>query len=127
MNSQSYLERSTRAIQYRTPGHRAGPIVRMMSPGDLGEHLKPFVFLDLFELTAADHRGFMPHPHSGIATLTAFFKGSMTYGDTTGKRGSMSEGSVEWMRAGSGVWHAGEPSPGSDIKGFQLWVALPPE
>lgn len=25
-----------RAIQYRTPGHRLGPITRLMSPGDLG-------------------------------------------------------------------------------------------
>lgn len=115
-----------RTIQYRTPGHRLGPITRMMSPGDLGAHLKPFVFLDLFEFTSSGGPGFVPHPHSGIATLTAFFEGRMTYGDTTGKRGAMADGSVEWMRAGSGVWHAGEPSPGSLMRGFQLWVALPP-
>ncbi|VFR21750.1 Pirin-related protein [plant metagenome] len=115
-----------RAIQYRTSGHRLGPITRLMSPGDLGEHLKPFVFLDLFEFTPSDGRRFVPHPHSGIATLTTFFEGRMTYGDTTGKRGAMADESVEWMRAGSGVWHAGEPSPGSLMRGFQLWLALPP-
>nr|WP_330211998.1 pirin family protein [Pseudomonas sp. Z18(2022)] len=92
----------------------------------MGEHLKPFVFLDLFEFSHSGDRGFVPHPHSGIATLTAFFEGHMTYGDTTGKRGAMANESVEWMRAGSGVWHAGEPSPGSLMRGFQLWVALPP-
>ncbi|WP_265671109.1 pirin family protein [Klebsiella grimontii] len=124
-----YLESRgvTRAIAYRTPGHRSGPITRLLSPGDLGEYIKPFIFLDMFEFTPTHTRGFIPHPHSGIATLTAFFEGSMTYGDTTGKQGSMSDGSVEWMRAGSGVWHAGEPSPGSVMRGFQLWVALPPE
>lgn len=116
-----------RTVQYRTAGHRSGPITRLMSPGDLGEHLKPFVFLDLFEFRSSRERGFVPHPHSGIATLTAFFEGRMTYGDTTGKRGAMADESVEWMRAGSGVWHAGEPSPGSLMRGFQLWVALPPE
>lgn len=116
-----------RPIQYRTPGHRSGPITRLMSPGDLGEHLKPFVFLDLFEFRSSGERGFVPHPHSGIATLTAFFEGRMTYGDTTGKRGAMADESVEWMRAGSGVWHAGEPTPGSLMRGFQLWVALPPD
>lgn len=116
-----------RAIQYRTLGHRMGAITRLMSPADLGEHLKPFVFLDLFEFTPSGGRGFLPHPHSGIATLTAFFEGRMTYGDTTGKRGSMADESVEWMRAGRGVWHAGEPSPGGVVRGFQLWLALPPE
>ncbi|MCI4184663.1 pirin family protein [Dickeya dianthicola] len=116
-----------RTIIYRTPGHRSGPITRLMSPSDLGEYIKPFVFLDMFEFTPSHSRGFNPHPHSGIATLTAFFEGHMTYGDTTGKQGSMSDGSVEWMRSGSGVWHAGEPSPGSLMRGFQLWVALPPE
>jgi hypothetical protein len=39
----------TRRIVRRTRGHSSGPIVRLMSPSDLGEHLKPFVFLDLFE------------------------------------------------------------------------------
>lgn len=104
-----------------------GPITRLMSPGDLGERVKPFVFLDYFDMTSSVRRGFMPHPHSGIATLTAFLEGSMTYGDTTGKRGAMSAGSVEWMQAGSGVWHAGEPAPGHRMRGYQLWLALPPE
>jgi redox-sensitive bicupin YhaK (pirin superfamily) len=30
------------------------------------------------------------------------------------------------MRAGKGVWHTGAPGPGL-MRGFQLWVALPPE
>jgi redox-sensitive bicupin YhaK (pirin superfamily) len=30
------------------------------------------------------------------------------------------------MRAGNGVWHTGQPQPGV-MRGFQLWVALPPE
>jgi redox-sensitive bicupin YhaK (pirin superfamily) len=36
-------------------------------------------------------------------------------------------GGVEWMRAGSGVWHTGGAAGDQRIKGFQLWVALPPE
>jgi redox-sensitive bicupin YhaK (pirin superfamily) len=116
-----------RSIVHRTSGDQRGPITRLMSPSDLGQRLKPFVFLDLFEFKATTRRGFMPHPHSGIATLTAFLEGNMTYGDTTGKRGSMSAGSVEWMQAGGGVWHAGEPTPGHTMRGYQLWIALPPE
>ena len=39
-----------RRIVQRTRGHRHGPITRLMSPGDLGQMLKPFVFLDLFNV-----------------------------------------------------------------------------
>jgi redox-sensitive bicupin YhaK (pirin superfamily) len=40
----------------------------LMSPSDLGEQLKPFVFLDLFEADMRALAGSMPvHPHSGIA------------------------------------------------------------
>jgi len=66
------------------------------------------------------------HPHSGIATVTVMFDGSVRYAETTGKAGVLRAGGVEWMRAGNGVWHTGAPEPGR-VKGFQLWVALPPE
>ena len=118
---------TSRAVVHRTRGTSHGPITRMMSPGDLGQVLKPFVFLDLFEAERIQGRGFAPHPHSGIATVTLFLDGSMTYADTTGKSGALSEGAVEWMRAGGGVWHAGEPGQGEPMKGYQLWLALPPE
>ena len=116
-----------RTIVRRSQGSRNGPITRLMSPGDFGALVKPFVFLDLFEADRVDGPGFAPHPHSGIATLTTFFEVSMTYGDSTGKRGAMSNGSVEWMRAGRGVWHSGRPEPDQAMRGYQLWLALPPE
>ncbi|MFM2035450.1 MAG: hypothetical protein RL459_715, partial [Pseudomonadota bacterium] len=36
----------TRQITTRTPGRRHGPITRLMSPGDIGQLTKPFIFLD---------------------------------------------------------------------------------
>lgn len=51
----------------------------------------------------------------------------MTYADSTGKAGSLSAGAVEWLRAGAGVWHAGDPAQGRPMRGYQLWLALPPE
>ena len=38
-----------RKIAHSTRGHNGGMITRLMSPGDVGEMLKPFVFLDLFD------------------------------------------------------------------------------
>jgi redox-sensitive bicupin YhaK (pirin superfamily) len=116
-----------RNVVARTKGRRQGPITRLVSPGDLGELIKPFVFLDYFEFDEPGGFAFNAHPHSGIATHTTFLDGAMDYGDSTGKTGSMGRGSVEWMQAGSGVWHWGRPRAGTHSRGYQLWVALPPE
>jgi redox-sensitive bicupin YhaK (pirin superfamily) len=120
------IETKTRAIVHRTRGSTHGPITRLVSPGDLGEFLKPFVFLDLFGFKPEPgRRGFGMHPHSGIATLTFMIEGDVGYEDTTGKQGVLPAGGIEWMRAGNGVWHDGAPAGGSPVRGFQLWVALP--
>jgi redox-sensitive bicupin YhaK (pirin superfamily) len=115
-----------RRIVYRTRGHQQGPITRLMSPGDLGELVKPFVFLDYFEFASPSKTGMPVHPHSGIATHTTLLQGSVDYADSTGKSGTLASRSVEWMQAGGGVWHGGGPSGGEPLRGFQLWVALPP-
>ncbi|WP_115560791.1 pirin family protein [Xanthomonas arboricola] len=115
-----------RPVVFRTRGTTRGPITRLMSPGDLGQLVKPFVFLDLF--TVKPSVGGAPmgmHPHSGIATLTYLMEGEVGYEDSTGKQGTLPTGGVEWMRAGNGVWHDGVPVGQSSAKGFQLWVALP--
>lgn len=117
---------AVRPIIHRTSGQTHGPITRLASPGDLGGLLKPFVFLDLFDNGGRGFSGFGLHPHSGIATLTYLAEGSAGYEDTTGARGVLAAGGVEWMQAGSGVWHgAGAGQPGR-ARGFQLWIALPP-
>ena len=93
----------SRAILYRSRGRRHGFITRLMSPGDLGEILKPFVFLDLFDNRGEAFPTFGLHPHSGLATLTYVAEGSVSYEDTNGATGILRAGGVEWMRAGKGV------------------------
>jgi redox-sensitive bicupin YhaK (pirin superfamily) len=114
-----------RPIVLRTRGSRHGPITRLVSPSDIGEFIKPFVFLDLFDISAATAPNFGWHPHSGIATLTALHAGAIEYQETTGVKGILSAGGIEWMRAGGGVWHTGAAL--QQAKGFQLWIALPEE
>ena len=120
-------EKITRQIVVRTRGHAHGPITRLVSPGDVGELIKPFVFLDYFEADPAAGPEFGFHPHSGIATLTLILSGEAFCKETTGREGVIETGGVEWMRAGSGVWHSGGMYGKERIKGFQLWVAMPPE
>lgn len=117
-----------RAIIHSTRGHVGGPITRLMSPSDLrADLIKPFVFLDRFEFDGKDAPPLQTgwHPHSGIATVTVVLDGTVRYAETTGATGVLPAGSVEWMRAAGGVWHTGSVEPGG-VRGFQLWVALPP-
>lgn len=116
-----------RKITERTQGERHGPITRLMSPGDLGEVLKPFVFLDLFDMQKDTFPGFGLHPHSGIATLTYVFEGNLQYEDTGGTVGVIKAGGIEWFKAGLGAWHGGRPGDADHTRGFQLWIALPPD
>ena len=116
-----------RPVVYRTRGLSHGPLTRLVSPGDVGELIKPFVFLDHFDADpkAAPKFGF--HPHSGIATLTLILTGQAFYKESNGREGIIETGGAEWMRASSGIWHTGGMFGTERIKGFQLWVAMPPE
>lgn len=128
MNARTPL---ARAITHHTRGSTHGPITRLVSPSDLGQVLKPFIFLDRFASPAGGQPPqFGMHPHSGIATLTYLMSGQTGYEDTTGEhgaRGTLPTGGVEWMMAGGGVWHTGAPINTERVLGFQLWVAMPPE
>jgi redox-sensitive bicupin YhaK (pirin superfamily) len=125
MNAILQSARALRAIVHRTRGGTHGPITRLVSPSDLGELIKPFVFLDLFKISAGSEPLFGWHPHSGIATLTLIHEGATCYEETTGQKGVLSAGGVEWMRAGRGVWHTGSSAGVETTTGFQLWIALP--
>jgi len=117
---------SLRTIVRRTHGRPVGPVTRLMSPSDLGAILKPFVFLDYFDHEGAPFNGPL-HPHSGIAALTYVMEGTVSYVDPDNVRGTLPAGGVEWMQAGRGMWHGGGLDKRGRTRGFQLWIALPPD
>jgi redox-sensitive bicupin YhaK (pirin superfamily) len=123
----SFPALAERKVIERTRGSGHGPIVRLMSPSDLGQHLKPFVFLDRVDADSSLARAVNLHPHSGIATVTVLTEGNLLFDKGKWGTGVLDYGGVEWMRAGSGIWYGDEYQPGSAprFKGFQLWVALP--
>lgn len=119
-----------RPVVYRTQGRGHGEVFRLISPSDLGQLLKPFVFLDSFGGVMDEFAaGGTMHPHSGIGTVTVFTRGDVHFDDPEAGQGYIGYGGVEWMRAGGGVWHGKELSSGKSerIHGFQLWLALPAE
>ncbi len=104
------IQQPVREIVYRTRGHTHGPITRLMSPSDLGEILKPFVFLDLAGFDgrfAPMPMGFGWHPHSGIATVTVMLEGAVRYAAQGRARRGSGAGDPR------GVWRCEEPDRGA--------------
>ena len=89
----------------------------------------PFLLMDDFRSdNPADYRrGFPWHPHRGIETITYVLAGQVEHGDSLGNRGVIHPGEVQWMTAGSGVYHQEMPAgdPQGAMYGFQLWANLP--
>ena len=96
--------------------------------GDTSE-FDPFLLLDDFRNDRPeDYRaGFPWHPHRGIETITYVLAGSVEHGDSLGNRGTLGNGDVQWMTAGSGILHQEMPKGDAHghMHGFQLWANLP--
>lgn len=116
-----------RVIKYKTKGKNLGYITSFVKPGHLAEEIKPFIFLNDLNAPANTPKGlFSWHPHSGIATVSVLLQGELWAEETTGQRYNLKEGSLEVMVSGGGVWHTGDLYD-YETKGYQIWVALPPE
>ena len=69
-------------------------------------YFDPFLMLDEFGSENKDDYigGFPPHPHRGIETVTYMLTGEFEHEDSTGAKGRMSAGDVQWMKTGGGVF-----------------------
>ena len=94
------------------------------------DYLDPFLMLDEFGSdNAKDYiAGFPPHPHRGIETVTYMLKGEFEHQDSTGAKGNMTSGDVQWMKTGRGIIHSEMPAMSEGkLQGFQLWINMPAE
>lgn len=96
--------------------------------GDTSE-FDPFLLLDDFRNDRPEDylAGFPWHPHRGIETITYVLAGSVEHGDSLENRGTLWDGDVQWMTAGSGILHQEMPKGDAHghMHGFQLWANLP--
>jgi quercetin 2,3-dioxygenase len=91
-------------------------------------YFDPFLMLDEFGSENKDDYigGFPPHPHRGIETVTYMLAGEFEHEDSTGAKGRMSAGDVQWMKTGGGIIHSEMPAmTEGKLHGFQLWVNMP--
>ena len=92
------------------------------------DYFDPFLMLDEFGSENKDDYigGFPPHPHRGIETVTYMLAGEFEHKDSTGAKGKMSAGDVQWMKTGGGIIHSEMPAmTEGKLHGFQLWVNMP--
>ena len=91
------------------------------------DYIDPFLMLDEFGSDNKDDyiAGFPPHPHRGIETVTYMLKGEFEHQDSTGAKGIMSSGDVQWMKTGRGIIHSEMPAMREGkLLGFQLWINM---
>ena len=92
------------------------------------DYIDPFLMLDEFGSENKDDyvAGFPPHPHRGIETVTYMLYGEFEHEDSTGAKGKMEPGDVQWMKTGRGIIHSEMPSMSAGkLLGFQLWINMP--
>jgi redox-sensitive bicupin YhaK (pirin superfamily) len=66
--------------------------------------------------------GFDVHPHEDMEIISYVIDGELTHGDSMGNKESLERGQVQYMSAGTGVWHS-EHNLGSDLLRFlQIWI-----
>ncbi|MCK0440649.1 pirin family protein [Gordonia alkaliphila] len=68
----------------------------------------------------------LPHPHTGLATVSWLFEGEIEHTDSNGVHAMVRPGELNLMSAGYGISHSEISTPETDVlHGVQLWLALP--
>ncbi len=108
------------------------PVRRAFAGVSLSD-LDPFIHMDQMgevEYAPGEPKGTPWHPHRGFETVTYMIDGTFQHQDSIGGGGLITNGSTQWMTAGSGILHIERPpeqliATGGLFHGIQLWVNLP--
>jgi len=66
--------------------------------------------------------GFDTHPHKDMEIISYVVDGELTHGDSMGNKGALKRGDVQYMSAGTGVYHS-EFNLGEKVARFlQIWI-----
>ena len=66
--------------------------------------------------------GFGMHPHRDMEIISIVTKGSLEHRDSEGHHGVIHAGEIQYMSAGTGVFHSEFATPHEDTELFQIWI-----
>jgi quercetin 2,3-dioxygenase len=110
---------------YRTVDGAGVNLVRVLGNATAYD-FDPILMLDSFDsVDPKDYiAGFPMHPHRGIETISYVYQGEMTHKDSLGNEDTIGNGEIQWMTAGSGIFHEEKLPATSRLLGIQLWLNL---
>lgn len=66
--------------------------------------------------------GFGMHPHKNMEIISIVTKGALEHKDSEGNHGIIKAGEIQYMSAGSGVFHSEHATDDEDAALFQIWI-----
>jgi redox-sensitive bicupin YhaK (pirin superfamily) len=70
----------------------------------------------------AAHTGFPKHPHRDMEIISYVVEGGLSHGDSMGNEETVYRGQVQYMSAGTGVYHSEYNHGDEAVRLFQIWV-----
>lgn len=66
--------------------------------------------------------GFPTHPHKDMEIISYVVKGDLTHGDSMGNENTLTRGQVQYMSAGTGVYHSEYNLGDNTLRFLQIWI-----
>lgn len=70
----------------------------------------------------APKTGFDTHPHRDMEIISYVIDGELTHGDSMGNQNSITRGQVQYMSAGTGVFHSEYNHGDKTLRMLQIWI-----
>lgn len=67
-------------------------------------------------------KGFDTHPHENMEIVTYIVSGELTHGDSMGNKRTLSRGNMQYMSAGTGVYHSEHNLLDEMLRLLQIWI-----
>jgi redox-sensitive bicupin YhaK (pirin superfamily) len=66
--------------------------------------------------------GFDTHPHKDMEIISYVVDGDLTHGDSMGNKNTITRGQVQYMSAGTGVYHSEHNFGENTLRSLQIWI-----
>ncbi len=66
--------------------------------------------------------GFDTHPHKNMEIISYVVNGELTHGDSMGNKNTITRGHVQYMSAGTGVYHSEHNLGKDELRFLQIWI-----